>query len=116
MTQSEVHQFIDAALEKIGVLSDLDEAYFRDARFTAIRWLPMYCRRIGTKIWAIEIIRGDRISRTTVKEMVNVMSADPQNSAGVFLCPEGHPYSILFLTVARMGLRSSRSSLMSMKP
>jgi len=63
----------------------------------------MYCRRIGTKIWAIEIIRGDRISRTTVKEMVNVMSAESQNSAGVF-CARGHLTSILFLTVRKNGI------------
>jgi hypothetical protein len=103
MTQPEAHQLIDAALKKIALLSDLEEAYFRDARFAAIRWLPMYCRRVGTTIWAIEIIRGDRISRTTVNEMVKVMSADPKVQPAFFV-PEGQPYEHLIPDCRKNGI------------
>lgn len=94
MTPEEANQIIDTALRKLGVL-EVASDYFLDARFNSIPWLPMYSRKVATKVWAIELIRGDRIPDTAVKSMVNMMAIDQQVQPAFFV-PEDEPYEYLF--------------------
>ncbi len=63
----------------------------------------MYCKKVGTTVWAIEMIRGDRISKTTVNGMINVMSVDP-NVQAAFFVPEGQAYEHLIPECRKKGI------------
>jgi len=85
MTPEEAAQIIDATLGKVGEPQPQDESYFLDARFNSIPWLPTYSRRMGNRVWAIELYRGDRAPETTLQAMVKIATVDPTVQAAFFV-------------------------------
>jgi hypothetical protein len=86
----ELERTIDAALARFGPVESMGDEYFLDARFNEVPWAPMFCRRAGGKIWAIEVLQGDLVPEFTIHAMSQLVSVEP-GVQPAFLVPEGEP-------------------------
>jgi hypothetical protein len=89
-TPEELDRVIEAALAKFGPVESIGDEYFLNGRFSDIPWVPMFCRRVGGRVWAIEVLQGDLVPEFTIGAMSRLVALEPGVQAA-FLIPQGEP-------------------------
>jgi len=96
MTPEEADTIIEDALLLLqeGTPEKQDLGYFLDDRFNSVRWVPTYAWRLGSKVWGIELFRGDRVPEATIEAMIQTVAIDPDVQPAFFV-PNGEPYELI---------------------
>lgn len=103
MTREEANQIIEDALRPLGSAEPVEETFFLDDRFASIPWVPTYPWRVGDRVWAIELFRGDRVPEATIRAMVDTTAIEP-NVQPAFFVPDGEPHELLMPICRERGI------------